>query len=65
MRDIEKTITYSVMHFAIAFTVAYLISGDLRMAMAISLIEPAVQTVAYFFHEKAWKKAGEKTKLSF
>lgn len=57
MRDIEKTFTYSIMHFIIAFLVAYTISGDIRIAMAISLIEPAVQTIAYFFHEKAWKKA--------
>lgn len=64
MRDLEKTITYSIMHFIVAFLVAYSVSGDIRIAMAISLIEPAVQTVAYFFHEKAWKKAEEKHKVA-
>lgn len=56
MRLEAKTATYSLMHVAVAFLVAYGISGDWRIALSISLIEPAVQTVAYYFHEKAWDK---------
>ena len=59
-----KTMTYSVMHMVIAFLVAYAISLDWRVAISISLIEPAVQTVAYYFHEKLWtKKTARKPKL--
>ena len=39
----------------VAMAVAYAVTGSLAAALAIGLIEPAVQTVAYFFHEKAWK----------
>jgi uncharacterized membrane protein len=52
------------MHMVIAFLVAYAISLDWRVAISISLIEPAVQTVAYYFHEKLWtKKTARKPKL--
>lgn len=56
MRTACKTATYSVMHMTVAFAVAYAISGDWRLALSISLIEPAVQTLAYAFHERAWER---------
>jgi uncharacterized membrane protein len=56
MRAAAKTSTYATMHFVIAAIVAYAITGDWRAALAISLIEPAVQTVAYVFHERAWAR---------
>lgn len=57
MNDIKKTMTHCIMHFTVAFIVAYLVSGNLAIAMSISAIEPLVQTFCFFFHEKAWKKA--------
>ncbi|MEL6693121.1 MAG: DUF2061 domain-containing protein [Pseudomonadota bacterium] len=51
---LNKTLTYGVMHLFVAMAVAYAVTGNLAAALAIGLLEPAVQTVAYFFHEKAW-----------
>jgi uncharacterized membrane protein len=45
------------MHLVVAFIVAWAVSGNLAVAMAISLIEPMVQTVFYALHEKLWGKA--------
>lgn len=56
-RNTAKAVTYAVMHLVVAMTVAFLLTWDWRAALAIGLIEPAVQTVAYYFHEKAWAKA--------
>lgn len=50
-----KTTTFAILHFSVAFTVAYLLTGDLVIGGAVALIEPAVNTVAYYFHERAWK----------
>lgn len=55
-----KTISYAIMHMVVAITVAYILSGDWRVALAIGLIEPCVQTIAYFFHEKAWHRYGSR-----
>lgn len=57
MRQLLKTATYSATHLAVAISVAYAVTGDWRIALGIGLIEPAVQTVAYLLHEKAWDRA--------
>ena len=58
-----KTATFAVMHFTVAFGVAYLLTGDLVIGGAVALIEPAVNTVAFYFHERAWS-AYERIKRS-
>ncbi len=50
-----KTMSFAAMHFTIAFTVAYLLTGDLLVGGLLAVIEPAVNTVGYFFHEKFWQ----------
>jgi hypothetical protein len=35
---------------------AYLITQDWRAALAVGLIEPAVQTIAFLLHDRAWAK---------
>lgn len=51
-----KTITFAIMHFSIAFAVTYLITGDLVLGGLVAIVEPAVNTVGYFFHEKIWQR---------
>ena len=50
-----KTITFAIMHFSVAFTVAYLLTGSLVVGGAVALVEPAINTVAFYFHEKIWQ----------
>ena len=54
MRFALKTLTYGTMHLAVAVTVAYALTRDWRVALAVGLIEPVVQTVAFALHERAW-----------
>lgn len=51
-----KTLRFASIHFTIAFTVAYLLTGEVLIASMIAMLEPAVNTVAFYFHEKAWQK---------
>ncbi|MCB9816316.1 DUF2061 domain-containing protein [Candidatus Nomurabacteria bacterium] len=51
-----KTISFAIMHFSIAFTVAYQLTGDVVVGAAIALVEPVVNTVAYYFHEEVWQR---------
>lgn len=51
-----KTITFAVLHFTVAFTVTYLLTGDLLIGSLVATVEPAINTVAYFFHERAWNR---------
>lgn len=52
-----KTFSFAVVHFIVAFSVGFALSGSVAIGGAIALVEPAVNTVAYFFHEKAWERA--------
>ena len=51
-----KTFSFAAVHVTVAFSVGYLLSGSVLVGGAIALVEPAVNTVAYFFHEKAWER---------
>ncbi len=57
-----KTCTFTVMHFAIAFGVAWALTGDIVVGGLVAMVEPLVNSVGYFFHEKAWSKLGRGTK---
>ncbi len=51
-----KTLTFAILHFSIAFTIAYLLTGDIVVGGAVALIEPAVNTVGFYFHERVWRR---------
>lgn len=51
-----KTLTFAVMHFSIAFGVVYAMTGSLLLGGAVAIIEPALNTVAFHFHEKIWSR---------
>ncbi|WP_324691795.1 DUF2061 domain-containing protein [Cobetia sp. D5] len=51
-----KTLTFASMHFSIAFGVTYLLTGDIVVGGLVAIVEPAVNTVAFFFHEKVWSR---------
>lgn len=51
-----KTMTFAVVHMTVAFTVGYVLTGSVVVGSALALVEPAVNTVAYFFHEKIWER---------
>ena len=59
-----KTGSYAIMHFLVAITVAYVLTQDWRAALAIGMIEPLVQTVAFYFHDQAWSKHTGATKTT-
>jgi len=54
MRDLTKTASFAVLHFGVGFCVTYLLTGSISIATGVALIEPAVNTVVFFFHERAW-----------
>jgi uncharacterized membrane protein len=52
----KKTASFAVLHMGTAFTVAWAMTGDVWVGGAVALIEPAINTVMYFFHEKFWQR---------
>jgi uncharacterized membrane protein len=56
-REFKKTMTFAAVHFSVAFGVGFILTGSVVIASAIALIEPACNTVAYYFHERAWRQS--------
>ncbi len=50
--SLAKTASFAVLHFAVAFGIAYLLTDSIGIASALALIEPLANTVAFFFHER-------------
>ena len=55
-RMFKKTLSYYIMHITVALFVGYFVTGSIWMAMTLSILEPTIQAVAYFFHERIWEK---------
>ena len=56
-----KTGSYYLIHICVAALVAYAVTGNLWASLTLSLLEPTVQAVAFFFHEKAWDRSAKRT----
>ena len=55
-KTLKKTCSYYIMHIGIALLVGYFVTGSIWMALTLSLLEPTIQAIAFFFHEKIWEK---------
>jgi uncharacterized membrane protein len=54
--SLAKTGSFALLHFTVAFSIAYLLTGSIGVASVLALIEPLANTVAFFFHERAWSR---------
>ena len=55
-QSLAKTASFAAIHFLVAITVAYALTGSAPLASALALLEPLANTVAYFFHERLWAR---------
>jgi len=52
----SKTISFAAVHFTVAFSVGYAMTGSVLIGGTIALVEPAINTVAYALHEQVWNR---------
>lgn len=51
-----KTVTFTLMHFCIAFSVTYALTGSAAAGGLVAAIEPLCNSVGFYFHEKIWQR---------
>lgn len=51
-----KTLTFTLMHFCIAFGVTYMLTGSVAASGLVAAIEPLCNSVGFYFHEKIWQR---------
>jgi uncharacterized membrane protein len=59
-----KTLSFAAVHFTVAFTVGYLLTGSVLVGGTMALVEPACNTIAYYFHEKVWARAAVRQRVA-
>ncbi len=50
------TASWSLVHMIVAIAVAYALTRNWQAALAVGLIEPIFQTIAFVAHERAWAR---------
>ena len=55
-RSIVKTVSYRVAILVLDFTVIYLFTGQIKVAVGFMIVSNIYTTVGYFFHERIWGK---------
>lgn len=55
IRSLLKAFTWRVIATLTTGVIAYIITGEIRTAIAIGSIEFFVKMLVYYFHERAWQ----------
>ncbi len=55
----NKTISFAVVHFTVAFSLVYLMTGSFMTGGLVALVEPCVNTLAFHLHEKLWQRRAQ------
>ncbi|WP_439471271.1 DUF2061 domain-containing protein [Brevundimonas sp.] len=59
-----KIASYGIMHLVVAILVAFAITRDWRLALAVGVVEPFFQTIAYSIHDRVWHRIERRNMLS-
>lgn len=61
----KKTISFGILHMMVAFTVGYAFTGSWMVGGLMAIVEPIINTVVFYFHEKVWNKIDHESTSSF
>ena len=55
-RSLVKAISWRTVGTFDTMLISFLITGKLKLAVSIGVVELATKTTLYFFHERAWNR---------
>jgi uncharacterized membrane protein len=55
-RHIAKTISYRILSTGIGFITMWIITGNIKVSTAFSIIELVWKPIQYYIHERIWYK---------
>ena len=56
LRSIVKSVTYRTFGTFVTAGVAWLITGQLKLALSIGIADTTAKLFVYYFHERLWHK---------
>lgn len=61
-RSAIKSVSWYIINILMVALVAFLLTGDIVIAIVMSLSQTLLETVVYYAHERAWARFGYKVK---
>jgi uncharacterized membrane protein len=61
-KSLSKTFTWYLAHLTVATSVAFFITGSVKMAATIASVEIIWEAGLFYAHERAWARLGKKVK---
>ena len=55
LRSLVKTFIWRIIATLITFLIAYFVTGEVSLAVAIGGIEVIVKTIGYYLYERSWQ----------
>lgn len=55
-RSLYKSISWHILHVIMVASVAYIVTGSVKIAAILASAEMIWESVAYYMHERAWSK---------
>ena len=64
-RSIAKTLSWRMVATVITVSVAWVVTGTLKVAAAVGIADTVIKLAAYYAHERAWDRVsfGRQAKL--
>ena len=56
LRDMLKTLSYSIIGSATSFILTYLATNDYKVGIGVGLGDFLIKPMIYFAHERIWRK---------
>lgn len=50
-----KSATFGAIHIVVAFSIGYVLTGDVAVAGALTLVEPLANTVVHYLLDRWWE----------
>ena len=58
LRSIVKAVTWRIGGSGLTFVIALMLTGKVRLAMEIGLIDTVLKIGAFYVHERLWDRVG-------
>ena len=55
-RSLYKSISWHILHVIMVASVAYIVTGSVKIAAILASAEMIWESVVYYMHERAWSK---------
>ena len=56
IKSLLKTLSWRLIATLITMLIAWVVVGDVSVALTVGAVDVVIKMIAYYFHERAWTK---------